>query len=268
VLIAGAVLTGDFAEALKNAIQAACDIAGIDSKPIFDVLDRAGSLITKILKDPVTFITNLLTAVGQGVLAFGENILAHLQKGLIAWLTGAIAEAGITLPDKFDLMGIFSLVAQILGLTYANVKARIIKKLPAAEKVFDVVEKGFDLVMKLKDLDFSALWDEVKSQLATLKETVIGGIRNWVITTIIKEGIIWLLSLMNPRELDYLDVANDWTIGSDEKLFRAIAAIYPRTAALNVRRQYIETFKALNRMRQERNRPAINYRRLPGYAPR
>lgn len=198
VQIAGAVITGDFAEALKIAIQAACDIAGIDSKPIFDFLERAGGLVTKILKAPLTFINNLMSAVGQGVRSFGENILAHLQKGLIAWLTGAIAEAGITLPAKFDLMGIFSLVAQILGLTYANVKARIIKKLPAAEKVFDVVEKGFELVLKLKDLDFSALWEEVKSQLATLKETVIGGIRNWVITTVIKEGIIWLLSLMNP----------------------------------------------------------------------
>src|SRR5690606_18928322 len=37
-----------------------------------------------------------------------------------------------------------------------------------------------------------------KAALANLKETVIGGIRNWVITTIIKEGVIWLLSLLNP----------------------------------------------------------------------
>lgn len=198
VQIAGAVVTGDFAEALKIAIKAACDIAGIDSKPIFDFLDRAGSLLTSILKDPLPFINNLMSAVGQGVRSFGENILAHLQRGLIAWLTGAIAEAGITLPEKFDLLGIFSLVAQILGLTYANVKARIIKKLPAAATVFEVVERGFALIMKLKDLDFSGLWEEAKAALANLKETVIGGIRNWVITTIIKEGVIWLLSLLNP----------------------------------------------------------------------
>jgi len=237
VQIAGAVVTGDFAEALKIAIQAACDIAGIDSKPIFDFFDRAGSLITSILKDPLSFINNLMSAVGQGVRQFGENILAHLQKGLIAWLTGAIAEAGITLPEKWDLLGIFGLVAQILGLTYANVKARIIKKLPAAETVFDTIEKGFELVMKLKDLDFSGLWEEAKTALANLQETVIGGIRNWVITTVIKEGIIWLLSLMNPASaiVKALKVLFDlvmWLVERFQQIKDFVLSVYDAVAKI------------------------------------
>lgn len=237
VQIAGAVVTGDFAEALKIAIRAACDIAGIDSKPIFDFLDRAGSLIAEILKDPVPFINNLMSAVGQGVRSFGENILAHLQKGLIEWLTGALTEAGITLPKKFDLLGIFSLVAQILGLTYANVKARIIKKLPAAEKVFDVVEKGFALVMKLRDLDFSGLWEEAKAALANLKETIIGGIRNWVVTMVIKEGIIWLLSLLNPasaivKALKLLFDLAMWLIERFEQIKDFVLSVYDGVAKI------------------------------------
>ncbi len=196
--IAGAVITGDFAGALRIAVQSACDIAGIDSKPIFDFFDRAGETVTKILKNVPGFLNNLITAVGMGIRSFGDNILTHLKAGLIQWLTGALSGGGITLPQTFDLKGIFSLVAQVLGLTYANIKSRIIKKLPAAEKVFDMVEKGFALVMKLKDLDFSALWEEVKGQLSNLYEMVIGGIRNWVMTTVIKEGVVWLLSLMNP----------------------------------------------------------------------
>jgi len=237
VQIAGAVVTGDFAEALKIAIRAACDIAGIDSKPIFDFLDRAGSLLTSILKDPVPFINNLMSAVGQGIRAFGDNILAHLQKGLISWLTGAIAEAGITLPEKFDLLGIFSLVAQILGLTYANVKARIIKKLPAAATVFDMIEKGFTLVMKLKDLDFSGLWEEAKAALANLKETVIGGIRNWVITAVIKEGIIWLISLLNPasaivKALKALFDLAMWLIERFEQIKDFVMSVYDAVAKI------------------------------------
>lgn len=237
VQIAGAVVTGDFAEALKIAIKAACDIAGVDSKPIFDFLERAGDLITSILKDPLQFINNLMSAVGQGVRSFGENILAHLQKGLIAWLTGALTEAGITLPDKFDLLGIFSLVAQILGLTYANVKARIIKKLPAAEKVFDVIEKGFALVMKLKDLDFSGLWEEAKAALANLKETVLGGIRDWVVTTVIKEGIIWLLSLLNPasaivKALKLLFDLVMWLIERFEQIKQFVLSVYEGVAKI------------------------------------
>ena len=237
VQIAGAVLTGDFAEALRVALQAACDIAGIDSKPIFDFLDRAGDLVMKILKKPLAFINNLMSAVGLGVRSFGENILAHLQKGLIAWLTGALTEAGITLPERFDLLGIFGLVAQILGLTYENVKARIIKKLPGAATVFDMIEKGFALVLKLKDLDFSGLWEEAKAALANLKETVIGGIRNWVITTVIKEGIIWLLSLMNPASaiVKALKVLFDlvmWLIERFEQIKAFVLSVYDGVAKI------------------------------------
>lgn len=229
--IAGAVLTGDFAGALKIAVQSACDIAGIDSKPIFDFFDRAGESVTKILKNVPTFFNNLITAVGMGIRNFGDNILTHLKTGLIEWLTGAISEAGITLPQKWDVMGIFSLVAQILGLTYANIKARIIKKYPAAEKVFDMVEKAFALVMKIKDLDFSGLWEEVKSQLSNLYEMVIGGIRNWVMTTVIKEGIVWLLSLMNPASaiVKVLKVLFDlvmWLIERFDQIKTFVLSVY------------------------------------------
>jgi hypothetical protein len=237
VQIAGAVLTGDFAEALRIAIRAACDIAGIDSTPILDFIDRAGALVTKILNEPLAFINNLMTAVGMGVRSFGENIITHLQKGLIAWLTGALSETGVQLPERFDLLGIFSLVAQILGLTYANVKARIIKKFPGAATMFDLIEQGFALVMKLKDLDFSGLWEEAKAALGNLQETVLGGIRNWVITTVIKEGIIWLLSLMNPASaiVKALKVLFDlvmWLVERFEQIKEFVLSVYDAVAKI------------------------------------
>jgi hypothetical protein len=128
-------------------------------------------------------------------------------------------------------------VAQILGLTYANVKARIIKKLPAAAKVFDMIEKGFTLVMKLKDLDFSGLWEEAKAALANLKETVIGGIRNWVITAVIKEGIIWLLSLLNPasaivKALKALFDLAMWLIERFEQIKDFVMSVYDAVAKI------------------------------------
>ena len=53
------------------------------------------------------------------------NIGTHLQQGLIGWLTGAIAGAGITLPEKFDLPGIFQLVMQLLGLSFDKIMAKV-----------------------------------------------------------------------------------------------------------------------------------------------
>ena len=198
VQIAGAVLTGDFAEALKIAIQAGCDIAGIDSKPIFDFFDRAANAIMDILKDPVGFFSNLVEAVGGGFRQFAANIKQHLISGLIGWLTGALSEVPITLPETFDFKGILSLVLQILGLTYENIKARIIKKYPPAEKVFAVIEKTFEIVKRLVTEGPIALWNMIQEALTNLKEMVLGAIRNFVIVTVVKEAITWALGLLNP----------------------------------------------------------------------
>ncbi|NJM93051.1 MAG: hypothetical protein HC861_11015 [Rhodospirillaceae bacterium] len=196
--VVGAVMQGDFAEALRAAIEGACEIAGVDPKPVFEFLDRAGKAIASILKDPVTFIKNLFGAVGDGIGNFFKNIKKHLIDGVIGWLTGALSEVNLTGPFEFTPKGILNIVLQILGLTYANIKARVIKKFPAAATVFDVVEKGFALLQKLFHEGPGALREEIKGQLSNLKETVMGAIRSWLITTVIKEGIVWLLSLTNP----------------------------------------------------------------------
>ncbi|RIK32785.1 MAG: hypothetical protein DCC55_36225 [Chloroflexi bacterium] len=198
VQIAGAVLTGDFAEALRVAIQAACEIAGIDPQPIFDFIDRAAAQIMNILKHPREFFNNVMAAVGGGVRSFAKNIKTHLINGLIGWLTGALSEVAITLPTTFDVKGIFSLVMQILGLTYENIKARVIKRFPPAAGVFSAVEKGFAIVKRLVTEGPIALWEMAKESLVNLKEIVLGGIRSFVITTVVKEAITWLLGLLNP----------------------------------------------------------------------
>ena len=198
VQIAGAVITGDFAEALRIAVQAACDIAGIDSKPIFDFLERAAGQVMAILKDPKTFFNNVMKAIGGGVSNFAKNIQQHLIKGLIGWLTGTLSKVHLSLPKTLDGPGILSLVMQILGLTYDNIKGKVIKKFPPAAKVIDGVEKGIEIVQKLVTEGPMGLWEEVKQKFSNLKETVISGIQDFVIKTVAKEGIAWLLGLLTP----------------------------------------------------------------------
>ena len=198
VRVVGAVMQGDFLEALRAAIEGACEIAGIDPKPVFEFLDKAGKAIRAILKDPVGFIKKLFGAVGDGIASFFKHIKKHLIEGVIGWLTGALSEVNLTGPFEFTPKGILRIVLEILGLTYTNIKARVIKKLPAAAKVFDLVESGFGLLKRLLDEGPGALWDEIKTKISSLKETVMGAIKNWLITTVIKEGIVWLLSLTNP----------------------------------------------------------------------
>ncbi|MBG6204909.1 hypothetical protein IWQ48_006079 [Labrenzia sp. EL_13] len=237
IRMAGALMTGDFAGAARIAVETACEIAGIDPQPIFDFFDRAKSQIMAILKSPGKFINNVMTAVGMGVRGFAERFGQHFKTGAIQWLTGALSAVPITLPAKWDIKGIFSLVAQILGLTYENIKARIIKKFPNAAKIFNLVEKGFALIKKLVNKDFSGLWEEVKAKLASLKQTVIDGIKNWAIVNVIKEGIIWLLSLLNPasalvKALKLLADLVFWLIDNFKRIKDFVMSVY--TAITNI----------------------------------
>ncbi|WP_299484207.1 DUF4157 domain-containing protein [uncultured Roseibium sp.] len=237
IRMAGALMTGDFAGAARIAVETACEIAGIDPKPVFDFFDRAKSQLVAILKSPGKFINNVMTAVGMGVRGFAERFGQHFKTGAIQWLTGALSAVPITLPAKWDIKGIFSLVAQILGLTYENIKSRIIKKFPKAAKIFDLVEKGFALIKKLVNKDFSGLWEEVKAKLASLKQTVIDGIKNWAIVNVIKEGIIWLLSLLNPasalvKALKLLADLVFWLIDNFKRIKDFVMSVY--TAVANI----------------------------------
>jgi len=49
---------------------------------------------------------------------------------------------------------------------------------------------------------------------------------------------------------------------SDKELFEAVASMNDPKAEVKVHRQYVETYKALNRMRQKNSRKLVNLRRL------
>ncbi|WP_114338052.1 DNA/RNA non-specific endonuclease [Corallincola holothuriorum] len=198
VQIVGAVLTGDFTEALKIAIRAACDIAGISPKPIFDFINRAASKVVPILVNPDKFIKNLCKAVGMGLRNFVKHIRVHLVSGLVSWLTGAMSSVPITLPKKFDAKGVFSLVRQVMGLTWENLKARIIKRFPAAAGVMEGIAKGVTIIHQLVTKGPGVLWEMVKEKLANLKQMVMSEIRKFVIFRLIEAGISWLLGMLNP----------------------------------------------------------------------
>ncbi|MCA8884507.1 MAG: hypothetical protein KDA50_12295 [Rhodobacteraceae bacterium] len=198
VQIAGALLQGDFKGALRAAVTGACRIAGVEPKPVFQLLDRAGKAIGAILKNPVGFARNLFSAVAQGVRRFLTNIGKHLMAGVIGWLTGALSEIGLQGPFSFTPKGIGMLALQVLGVTYANIRARVIKRFPAAERVIGAVERGMGLVRTLITKGPIALWDRIVKTVGNLKAIVLGAIGKFISITVIKEGIVWLLSMLNP----------------------------------------------------------------------
>src|SRR5690606_22245103 len=95
---------------------------------LLGVLAKAASAVAAIIRDPIGFLGNLVSSVGAGLRAFLANIGEHLKKGLLGWLLGAMAAAGLQLPARFDLRGIITMIASLLGLTWTALRARIISR--------------------------------------------------------------------------------------------------------------------------------------------
>jgi hypothetical protein len=166
---------------------------------LMGVLAKSAGAIDKIILDPIAFLGNLISGIKQGFNKFAGNIDKHLKKGLLGWLTGALAGAGVTMPESFDLKGIFSLVMQVLGVVYEGIKSRCIKALGKnGEKMFTALESSFEMFVILKNEGIGGLWQFLQDKIGDLKVMVIDTIQTFVIENVIKAGVLWVVSLLNP----------------------------------------------------------------------
>jgi hypothetical protein len=160
------------------------------------VLRRAAAVFSIIIRDPVRFVGNLVRAGLLGFRQFMAHIVTHLINGLVGWLTGALAGAGLTLPARWDLRGILSLVLQILGLTWQNIRQKLVRHL--GETVVAALETTFDILITLVREGPLAAWRKILENLQNLQEMVFGQIREWVIQTIVVQAVTRILSMLNP----------------------------------------------------------------------
>ncbi|MGW1766874.1 hypothetical protein ACWCQL_22750 [Streptomyces sp. NPDC002073] len=163
---------------------------------LLGVLARAAGAIDKIIANPIGFLGNLVNAVKGGVLAFGARIGEHLKNGLKQWLFGQLSAGGIEIPETFDAKGIVKLILSILGLTWTNIRARVVARI--GERAMKSLESGFEMVQVLVTEGIGGLWKWIVEKLSDLKDTVIGAIKDFVIEKIVTAGITWIVSLLNP----------------------------------------------------------------------
>ncbi len=179
-------------EAVGGAIETIMKLKDM----LLGVLSRAANAIGLIIAKPIEFLGNLVNAVKTGVMNFGANIVQHLKDGLKGWLLGNLASAGIEIPETLDAKGILKMVLSILGLTWASVRARILRFIP--EPVLAKLEQTFEVVKILITEGVPGLWRWVVEKLGDLKELVLGQIKEFVIEKIVKAGITWIISMLNP----------------------------------------------------------------------
>jgi len=191
-------LIGFAGAALMKLLELIYEAAmGAGGRRILDILTRARGTFNVIIRDPVGFLRNLLGAVGQGVRQFMSNILTHLRDGVIAWLTGPVAAAGIQMPERWDLRGIIGFVLQILGLSWARVREKLVRLL--GDRVVAGLEAGFQLLLDIRDRGLvAALRERVTEFFGSLREAALGAIRSFIQQRLVMAGITQLLSMLNP----------------------------------------------------------------------
>ncbi|MFJ7258304.1 hypothetical protein ACIQWV_38725 [Streptomyces sp. NPDC098085] len=181
----------------KDAIVGAIKTINELKNLLLGILAKAASAITKIIKDPIGFLGNLVSAVGAGLNLFITNIAEHLKTGVVSWLLGTAVKAGFELPQKFDMKGIIQLIGSLLGLTWANIRARVTRK-GVPDQAMTAVESSVPVAQNIAREGPAGAVKEIQEEAGDLKSTILEKLTSYLIPTVIIAGITWILSLLNP----------------------------------------------------------------------
>lgn len=191
-------LVGFAGAALMKLLELIYEAAmGAGGRRILAILMRARATFVTIIRNPVGFLRNLMGAIGQGIRQFMGNILTHLRDGVIRWLTGPVAAAGVQMPERWDVRGIIWFVLQILGLTWDRVRGKLVRLI--GEPAMAALERGFQLIQDIRERGLvQALRDRVTEFFGNLRESALGAIRSFIQQRLVQAGIQQLLSLLSP----------------------------------------------------------------------
>ena len=152
---------------------------------------------------PHNFAKNLFAAVQKGFTDFGLNILTHLGNGLKAWIFDELAIKGVTMPTESSFASHAEAILQVLGLTYQQRRPQLVEKL--GETAVTFFETSVKIFERIRTEGFSAIWEMIKEKASSIFDSLIDGIKNWVIQEIVKRGLLMVAALASPIG-DFIEV--------------------------------------------------------------
>jgi hypothetical protein len=180
--------------AAKKFFSWALEKAGFSLSDIEGIINKGVAVLKAIFTKPIQFVKNLINAASTGFKNFGKNFLKHLKDAVFEWLTGSLD--GVTLPQNWDLKGILSLIFQLVGLTYQNIRSHLVKLIP--EPVVKTLETGFTLVKTLITEGPMAAWEQLKEMAGEMKEAFIEAVKDWIKWKVVEEAIKTVLAIFIP----------------------------------------------------------------------
>jgi hypothetical protein len=163
---------------------------------VMPYIKKAQAAFHTIIKDPIGFVNNLVKAGKLGFEMFASRIGEHLKTALIKWITGPLGEAGVYIPKSFNLMEIIKLVLSVLGLTWQNIRSKLVKIIP--EPVLVGLEKTAGILVTLVKDGPAAAWEQIKTELSELKDQLIGQVTQMISTEVVKAAVAKLVMMLNP----------------------------------------------------------------------
>lgn len=192
-----ASFVGDFIRWAGGTVLALLEIIfSVVAPSVVPYLKKAGGAFSKIIKAPGTFISTLVKAGKQGFNQFKAKIVTYLRDALFKWLLGSAEGAGIYFPKSFAPVELLKLGLSVLGLTWANVRAKLVAA--TNETVVKALETGFELVRTLVTQGPAAAWEELLKTLSNLKAMVIDAAIDFVKGEVVKIAIEKLVSFLTP----------------------------------------------------------------------
>ncbi len=167
---------------------------GVSLSTIEGIIDKGVAVLKAIFTGPIQFVKNLVRAASAGFQNFGKNFLTHLKNAVFEWLTGSLE--GITLPETWNLRGILSVVFQLLGITYQNIRAHLVKLIP--EPVVKGLETGFTLVKTLITEGPLAAWEQLKEIGSEMMDAFVEAVKDWIKWKVVEKAIETVLSIFIP----------------------------------------------------------------------
>ncbi len=192
---------------VKIAIEILMVVMNFPIDTVNNIIARVMEAFGNIKRDPIGFLKNILRAIKQGFVQFFQNILKHLLSGLANWLFGSLGDLGIKMPPDLSFKSILNLILEILGISVERIMERVWLKLTeqiGAEKVAKIkgaIDKLTGIWSFVKDVIERgpiAIWEYVQEKLSDLWNIVIDAAKNWIMTKIITEVTVKLLSFLDP----------------------------------------------------------------------
>jgi len=205
-----AVITGDWAKLADMALDAALNILGIDPDEFRSYLAKAEGTVEKIVDDPMGFVSNLVDGVAKGFQQFGGNFLDHVVNGFTDWMTGQLSSGGITLPEEWNLAGVFDLALQICGINEEYLRgkaeqhlgeenmARVDRAMELGGQAVDLFTQVWGYLETAWNEGPQALWAQFEEYMGGLWEDTMGALQSWLLSAVVEKAATKIATLFVP----------------------------------------------------------------------